>query len=781
MRMRTATIARTLSGVCLGLLLAATGAPTATTAAEPTPVKVTVTDTVLRAQVPRIGCNVCQNPFDDKSTLLQNCLNPNPGLEEGVICRRLFAASAGDAQTFEEPAAGNDEYRKLVPDNFWKDAEYRVLDGKAAGRKGKVVGSAYSGDNKKTVYTVADDGPAFAAGDLIWLNQPNAKGPLNVNWKDAAPGNAAQAFVAEDDHAPFHGGKTCLKFDAKTFPFDLWKVMNIWLPTFKRWGGGRGGDREGNADRFLQEKTYRVSLWAKGTPGAKGSVRFVASSEPGDPQPDDFILTDTWKKYELIRKSEPMVNLVIVVTGGDEMEMDDFVISEDDGGEPLAILPRVADALADLQPGTLRMLGGARGESLDNWLANPLERLRTFQKGSYPRWDDTPDQPNLPDSLNLSEHAKASPWLVMGLAMTDEEWDNLLEYIAGPAETPYGAKRARNGQPESWLKTFDKVYLELGDEVWNKAKAPWNLEDPARYAAWAERVFSRVKKSKYYRDKIRLVAGGNAADPKWNEAVLKGCPSLDVLSCAAAIGGTEPIGAKDADTATMQARLLAYPAAKDLPQLTAAAQSAKAAGKTLALGGCETVSAEQSFLGPERSMLRSESAAVAILDELLLAVAGGSEAVEYSRFAQGSDNATHVDAHEMALHPAAQAVRLFNQHAGGMDLVTSAIALPPPPPSDGPTSGTPALAAYAFKGQDGTSVLLLNRSPKESFKATLALPAGNGKVHCQRIASDDPLANNLNAIQVKTEEFDADAAAGIVVPPHSIVMVETGAAQEVAK
>lgn len=777
--MRTATIVKMLSGVCLGLFLAAPGAPSPAAAADPTPVKVTVTDMVLRAKVPRIGFNVCQNPFDDRSTLLQNCLNPNPGMEEGVVCRRVFAASAGDAKTFECPTAPDNESRKIVIEDFWKGAEFRVLDGKAAGRKGQIASAAYG--DKKTVFTADGEGPAFAAGDLIWLSQPNAKSSVNVNWKDAAAANAVQAFVAGDDHAPFHGGKTCLKFDAKTFPFDLWKVMHVWLPTFKRWGGGRGGDREGNADRFLQEKTYRVSLWAKGTPGAKGSVRFVASSEPGDPQPDDFILTDTWKKYELIRKSDPMVNLVIVVTGGDEMYLDDFVVSEDDGGEPMAILPRVADALADLKPGTLRLLSGARGESLDNWLANPLDRLRVFQKAAYPRWEDTPDQPNLPDSLNLCERSGASPWLVMGLAMTDEEWDNLLEYIAGPAETPYGAKRTANGQPESWLKTFDKVYLELGDEVWNKSKAPWNLEAPARYAAWAERVFSRVKKSKYYSEKIRLVAGGNATDPKWNEAVLKGCPSLDVLSCPASIGGAEGIGAKNADTATMQARLLAYPAAKDLPQLAAAAQLAKAAGKASALGGCETVSGEQSFLGPERSMLRSESAAVAVLDELLLALAGGSEAAQYSRFAQGSDNATHVDAHEMALHPAALAIRLFNQHAGGLDLVTSVIALPPPPPSDGPAPGAQALTAYAFKGQGGTSVLLLNRSPLESFKATLALPAGGGKVRCQRIASDDPLANNLNEIQVKTEEFEGDTATGIVVPAHSIVMVETGAAKEVAK
>ncbi len=753
---------RSLPVVCLALLFA-TGA---SRAAEPTPVRVVVTDTVLRAKVPRIGFNVCQNPIEDRSTLLQNCLNVNPGLESRVLCRRLFVASAGDARTFEEPAGGDAEYQKAVPESFWVGAEFRVLDGKAAGRKGRIAACVYRGRDK-TVFTAEGDGPAFAAGDLIWLNHPGGKARLNAGW---GPGTDFSAHVAEDVQGPFYGGETCLKIDAKTFKRDAWNMLHIWLPTFKRWGGGRSANREGNADRFMQEKTYRISFWAKGTPGGRGSVRFVASSEPGEAELDDFVLTKDWRKYELIRKSRPMVNLLLVLKPGEQMYVDDFIISEDDGGEPLAILPRVADALADLKPGTLRLLGGARGESLDNWLAHPLERLRTVERSQImssggPYRD--PDQPNLPDGLNLCERVGASPWLVLGLAMTDEEWDHLLEYLAGPADSPYGAKRAQRGQPESWLKTFDTVYLELGDEVWNKSKAPWNLADAARYAAWAERVFSRVRKSKYYSAKIRLVASGNAHDAKWNEAVLKGCPSLDVLSFAPTIAGADALGGKGADAATMPARLLAWPAAQTLPQLAAASQQTKAAGKSFAIGGCETVSAEQSFLGPERSLLRSQTGAVAVLDQLLLAVAGGSETVQFSRFAQGSDNATHVDAHKMALHPSALAVRLYNLHAGSRDLVSSSIAPAPP------DSGAPALVTYAFKGQGRQSVLLINRSPTVAYQASLVGPAVGGPMRCYRIAAENPLANNLNEIQVKTEEFDVDPAKGITVPAHAIVLVET--------
>ena len=274
---RRTDVSRRLSGTVAGggRGIASDGGRTdAGTGAAPVPVRITVTDSVLRAKMPRIGFNICQNPYDDRSTLLQNCLNANPGLEAGVLYRRMFVASDGDARTFEETGAQDEQYQRIVPDSFWAGAEFRVLDGKAAGRKGRVAACTYDG-KAKSVYTAEGDGPTFAAGDLIWLSQPEGRGPVDANFRgayDTIPaGNPARAV--EDEHAPFYGGKSCVKLDSKTFKVDIWKTTYIWLPTFKRWGGGRDSDRGGNADRFLQEKTYRITLWAKGTPGTR--ARFV--------------------------------------------------------------------------------------------------------------------------------------------------------------------------------------------------------------------------------------------------------------------------------------------------------------------------------------------------------------------------------------------------------------------------------------------------------------------------------------------------------------------------
>ncbi|MCW8129798.1 MAG: hypothetical protein KIS92_05535 [Planctomycetota bacterium] len=731
------------------------GAGEAESSAPALKVEVAVTGQTIRPKVPAIGFSLCQNPIDDRSTMLGNCLNSNPGLEAGILYRRVFLAGGGDANGFEEPAQHEENYRKSIPQEFWKGAEFRVLAGKAAGRRGKLAQASYA-DGRKTVYTAEGGGPAFAAGDLIWLSQEGALAQVHRSWSltvsDRPDG------VEQGDRAPWFGGRTCVKL-GKDRP-------NIWLPTFDRWGGGRAGDRGGNSDRFLQEKTYRVTVWARGTPGAKCSVRFVASSEPGRPEPDDFAVTETWKKYELVRKSDPMVNLIIVASGG-EVWLDNFIVSEDDGGEPLAVLPRVAGALAEFKPGVLRILSGARGESLENWLAHPLERLRTVEKVAFNQASTRdPDPPNLPDALDLCERAGAAPWLTVGLAMTEEEWDGLLEYLAGPAESPFGARRARHGQPDPWIGKFETIYLELGDEVWNRRKAPWNVENAEHYAAAAERVFSRARKNKHFGPRIRLVANGCLADPKWNETVLKYVPSMDVLGCGAALEFAQPGG--NANAAGLLAQMLAGPA-RALPAWNAARQQAQSARKALALSGWETVSGEQGFLGQERSMLRGQASAVAALDGLLQALANGAEAAAFSRFAQGSNNATHVDAHAMALHPAGMALRLFNRHAGGKDLLAASVA----PAADGPAPGVPALGAYAFKSGQGCGVFLLNRSPAQACAVRLKLPGSAKKATAYTLAAADPLANNLNDLQVDVKAAEIDLSGEVLVPAHGLVLVET--------
>ena len=69
--------------------------------------------------------------------------------------------------------------------------------------------------------------------------------------------------------------------------------------------------------------------------------------------------------------------------------------------------------------------------------------------------------------LELCELVHAEPWYVVPLAYSPAEMTHLIEYLAGPATSTYGAKRAARGHAAPWTDTFTQIHLELGNEAWN--------------------------------------------------------------------------------------------------------------------------------------------------------------------------------------------------------------------------------------------------------------------------------------------------------------------------
>lgn len=709
-------------------------------------IEVVVSDKVVQSKMPRIGLNVCSDPVSNRSTLLENCLNPMPGLEQGVVHRQILEATGGNGKTVR--IGSIEKGAQDLPDDLWNGATFEVVFGHAAGRKGRIV------ERKNDTLILEEEGPAIEKGDVVRIEHG-----ICLTARLTKSGEVQDAQNGE--HAPWHGGSTCLKIENKSGI----KGENVKLRSFACWGSARqGGYFGGNADRIVQEKKYRITFWAKGTAGATGSIRFEGThAHVGDPMPDDFKLTQEWQKYELVRAGRSMNYIICHLEGGQEMYLDNFMISEDDGGTPMAILPRVMDALTDLHPGVLRLSGGTQGESLENWIAHPLERNQhVWLRACY-----DPLSPSLPDGLTMSERSGASPWLCMGMSMTDDEWDGLLEYLGGPPETPFGRKRRLAGRPLSWLNDFTQVYLELTYEPWSESDI-WSAKNAERYGKWVERIFNRIRNSKYYSPKIRLVATGNAAEPAWNKVVLEVCKSLDILTTSCLTVGENTVDAKDSRTPS-PAKLLSSPANEFLPKWTSFQKAVASAGKQPAMCSMETKSDEEGYLGPQRSLFRSLSGAVAAFDKMLICLASGCETVNFSEFAQGADNATHVDAHSMRLHSVAHAIKLFNTHVDGAALLETSIHKSGAAQMD----SLPELATYAFKKDKRYKVILLNRSATNEYTVKLQLPAESKRLFCCKIAHGNPLANNLGEESVKVEEAVKDGTGTIRLPAHCILLVET--------
>jgi hypothetical protein len=85
----------------------------------------------------------------------------------------------------------------------------------------------------------------------------------------------------------------------------------------------------------------------------------------------------------------------------------------------------------------------------------------------------------------------------------------LIEYLAAPASSPYGAKRAALGQVAPWTSVFPSIHLELGNEEWNALTFPGAaMPDPVAYGERAKEVFMAARSSPFYvPGKFDLVIG----------------------------------------------------------------------------------------------------------------------------------------------------------------------------------------------------------------------------------------------------------------------------------
>jgi hypothetical protein len=91
----------------------------------------------------------------------------------------------------------------------------------------------------------------------------------------------------------------------------------------------------------------------------------------------------------------------------------------------------------------------------------------------------------------------------------------LLEYLAGDANTTWGAVRASEGFTEPLLQQGKGILLEFGNEVWGAAAHDAEIgSDYAKYAQWARDMTEVVRTSPYYDpEKVIMVYSGRYPHP----------------------------------------------------------------------------------------------------------------------------------------------------------------------------------------------------------------------------------------------------------------------------
>jgi len=477
-----------------------------------------VTDQVVLAGVTRLGINLGDQDYYDSGQMLRNLLFRNPGFE-GMSYRSIVRCRQGGASRCFDSRPG-----VVWKAGWWDGASFEVLDGAAAGRRGKVTVSGPEAGGY--ALTLDAGGKAIGAGDWLAVSKDFPGDPV-AGWWPAVSGGAQ--FKAERaDLSPHTQGRQALRIEAA--------------------GAGQSAQLKSYFDStegftFLRMRgRFRLSFRAKSLAGSKTlHVRVVRLVPHAAAALDlDVQLTGAWADYHLdFAASDDAatpgpVEASFAVSGA-SLLLDDVDLEQTggDAANQTAFRDEVVAALRELHPGVLRLMSShaGLGATVDNLLAPPLAR----QRPAYSVWTDTmEDVPiGIPEFLELCREVGAEPWIVAPTAMSAEEARKLGEYLAGAPGTPGGSLRAAAGRREPWTRAFKTIHIELGNETWNGIFQGETIDDEAAYGRRSNVVFAALRAAAGAdAAHFDLVVGTQAANPGRNRDLLAAATTANSLAFA---------------------------------------------------------------------------------------------------------------------------------------------------------------------------------------------------------------------------------------------------------
>lgn len=210
---------------------------------------------------------------------------------------------------------------------------------------------------------------------------------------------------------------------------------------------------------------------------------------------------------------------------GPEDEKADFVINK-----PL-FQTLMASQPAEGRKGALRLWCGLNSASM-------LSILRGAEESAIGLGEPLSMSPandySLPNSLLLAEatgdspETRMVPWIIMQVTHSEEEYAQLMEYLAAPYDPaagdtpqtkPYAYLRTeQRGNNRPWTDDFREIIVEFGNENWhNRAMPGWIgfgragtvHQSGKEYGLWAGHMISHLRALPFNSPKIKFTLGGN--------------------------------------------------------------------------------------------------------------------------------------------------------------------------------------------------------------------------------------------------------------------------------
>ncbi len=748
-----------------------------------------------RTGLKRLGINLSGQTYYDSGQMLRNLVSRNPGFE-GEMWQSILQCKSVTPTTCTD---GN-QYT-VWPANFLQGASFEIISGAAAGESGTVLASSLAGntlvDGKKlgVTLTLSILARRPAIGDFLIVRK-DIPGHAQAGWWTSTSGGATLSTEFHD-LSPQTPGTQALRISAVE-PGQSASVASYFDTT-------RGHS-------FVQLRgSYTLSFRAKGIGGSnrisitlhrldqsRGNETFLSQDVP---------LSSKWRDYTLSFKAAEdgarigPVSLSFDVHGASAL-LDDVSLAPSSHipDNPTAFRDAVVQTLRDLQPGVLRYMdnGSNFGSSLDNMLAVPFARKRSGSSIQSAGQDDVPI--GLNDFLVLCKAVGAEPWYVLQPGASPAEARNLIDYLAGSATTPYGAKRAALGQAAPWTTLFPTIHIELGNEQWNVASFYGaTIGDPAAYGERAEKIFAAARTSPSYNPaKFDLILGSWASVPWWTRQEMAHSGQYDSVDAAPYLfDHFDDFSSKEAIFGPM----FAQPEMLDSRPAGFMAQQAKAAATGIPparLAVYEVNLSTISGKAPQdvvNSVVPSLGAGIALADHMLLMMRDlgiVTDAIfslpEYlNHFSNPADSKETVPLWG-AVVDMGGATDLRRPQFLAEQLVNRAILpdlLPATLTGDNPTwdqplsandkirlTGAHFLQAFAFADGSRHSIILFNLSRTQSLPVTFSGPnAPSGRVESSQITSahitdTNEHQQNVNISNSTLTSFNPSAS--YALPPFSI-------------
>jgi PKD repeat protein len=511
--------------------------------------------------VTRLGINLWgTSQWDDSLTALKN-LVPDPGFEPAVFRSNILLRADGSNSTAMmqdnwQLSWNNDSQGIGQPAGFWDGAQYEFVYGAAKGINGTVTRFAYAPDGQgiqRPVFVLDRSVPLPSNSDVMTVRKKfdsNYLRSINATasqWDIQGDGNV---FFDKTDNRPGTPGEQSLRIGNDT------RIV-LSMDTFYRDGDVTCGKS------IIVKGDWKVSFWAKGEYGnEKVRVQFFREFLTPLFCQTTLTLSPGWFRYELdfsvpygldedrdYNASEPrgILNFNFDTTGqgnAGRIWLDDVHLGKRGQANPTVLSDNALRLLKEFNPGILRGWYGQLGISLEEF-TDPAEGrcIAGFRIGGR---NAVPISYSANEFLQIAQELNASAWLVIPPTFSSQEYRDLIDFLAGPTSTLYGAKRAALGRTEPWTDAFGTIFLEWGNELWGNGTdkeffGGASVNGGVRLGSIANQSFAIIRSSiSFDPERIKLVIGGHNEDDIVQAQIAQNSVNHDVTGIAPYFYGALP-------------------------------------------------------------------------------------------------------------------------------------------------------------------------------------------------------------------------------------------------